>query len=146
MENDLCQNHPLHNYNMLITYFIKEVDCSAQKKSCGQRHLERGDEAWNQPLSLPCPSTLTPLVSCRHPCHQLSSILALAFYARINCLNVPHKNASKGTGLLICSSKGRWWVVWDHMTYPQCSSREAGGRCSVWASENTGKKESKGNI
>lgn len=25
MENDLCQNHPLHNYNMLITYFIKEV-------------------------------------------------------------------------------------------------------------------------
>lgn len=25
MENDLCQNHPPHNYNMLITYFIKEV-------------------------------------------------------------------------------------------------------------------------
>lgn len=25
MENDLCQNHPPHNYNMLITYLIKEV-------------------------------------------------------------------------------------------------------------------------
>lgn len=25
MENDLCQNHPPHNYNMLITYFIKKV-------------------------------------------------------------------------------------------------------------------------
>ena len=26
MENDFCQNHLYHNYNMLITYFIKEVD------------------------------------------------------------------------------------------------------------------------
>ena len=34
MENDLCQNHLLHNYNMLITYFIKEVYYGAQMKSC----------------------------------------------------------------------------------------------------------------
>lgn len=36
MENDFCQNHLYHNYNMLITYFIKEVDYSSRMKSCLQ--------------------------------------------------------------------------------------------------------------
>ncbi len=34
MENDFCQNHPYHNYNMLITYFIKGVDYGPEMKSC----------------------------------------------------------------------------------------------------------------
>lgn len=67
MENDLCQNHPPHNYNMLITYFITEVDCGSQMKSRRQKHLEKGDEAWN-------PS----LVSSQ--CPRVSSILTLAFH------------------------------------------------------------------
>lgn len=36
MENDFCQNHLYHNYNMLITYFIKEVDYGSRMKSCLQ--------------------------------------------------------------------------------------------------------------
>ncbi len=119
-------------------------------KSCGQRHLERGDEAWNPPFSLSLLSlhSDSSRFPPRVPRHRFSSALALAFHVRINCLNVPHKNASKGAGLLICSSKGRWWVVRDHMTYPQCSSREPRSRISALGSQwkQGGGNESKENI
>lgn len=42
MENDFCQNHLYHNYNMLITYFIKEVDYGSRMKS---RHNE---DTWKE--------------------------------------------------------------------------------------------------
>lgn len=49
MENDFCQNHLYHNYNMLITYFIKEVDYGSRLKSCLHQHLGGSSGAWPQP-------------------------------------------------------------------------------------------------
>lgn len=47
MENDLCQNHPLHNYNMLITYFIKEVYYGlAHEIMQAKDTWRKGTDAW----------------------------------------------------------------------------------------------------
>lgn len=59
MENDFCQNHLYHNYNMLITYFIKEVDYGSRMKSClqdtwkGRRSLTRPPVPPGLPLRPP---------------------------------------------------------------------------------------------
>lgn len=44
MENDFCQNHLYHNYNMLITYFIREVDYGSRMSPCLGGHLEEAVE------------------------------------------------------------------------------------------------------
>ena len=69
MENDFCQNHLYHNYNMLITYFIKEVDYGSRMKSRlqdtwkGRWSLTPAPcSSWSLPsVPLPLPSTSFPL-------------------------------------------------------------------------------------
>lgn len=68
MENDFCQNHLYYNYNMLITYFIKEVDYGSGMKQGWQQHPERAAEPEVLPfchsshpcLCLPCATSLSP--------------------------------------------------------------------------------------
>lgn len=65
MENDFCQNHLYYNYNMLITYFIKEVDYGSGMETGWQQHPERAAE----PEALPflAESVIPPIhVSAPH--------------------------------------------------------------------------------
>lgn len=92
MENDFCQNHLYHNYNMLITYFIKEVDYGSRMKSCLPRHLEGSNRAWHGPVcslslglerALPLPAR-PALLHTLHPasgikCFHLSGVPSGAF-------------------------------------------------------------------
>lgn len=57
MENDFCQNHLYYNYNMLITYFIKDVDYGSGME-WGWLHPGRAAELR---------SRLSLLPSCRLP-------------------------------------------------------------------------------
>lgn len=78
-----------------------------------------GKRWWSlKPVSLLSLHSYSSCFSARRSSPSFLIYSSFGSRVRINCLNVPHKNASKGAGLLICSSKGRWWAARDHMTYP----------------------------
>lgn len=62
MENDLCQNHPPHNYNMLITYFIKEVYYGLADEIMQAKDTWRKGSDACIPPSLALPSSAPPVI------------------------------------------------------------------------------------
>lgn len=81
MENDLCQNHPLHNYNMLITYFIKEVYYGlADEIMQAKDTWRKSNDAWiSLSLSLP-PCRHSSVSSAAPPSSFLHSSLFVPYY------------------------------------------------------------------
>ena len=89
MENDFCQNHLYHNYNMLITYFIKEVDYGSRMKS-------RLQDTWKGRWSLtpaPCSSWSLPSVPLPLPSTQ-SSLLSKGQLHLCSCLDPKSYNCT----------------------------------------------------
>lgn len=61
MENDLCQNHPPHNYNMLITYFIKEVYYG------GADEIMQAEDTWRKGSGAWISPSLSVILHSDHP-------------------------------------------------------------------------------
>lgn len=96
MENDFCHIWLWHNYNMLITSFIKEADCGSADE------IIRGETPGKRWRSLK-PADVSAVFSSLLP--FFSFFLLLVFLissrfgvlrARINCPNVADKDPSHG--------------------------------------------------
>lgn len=99
VEKDFCQIKLQYNYNVLITYCIKEVDCGSQMKSCGQSHLEEVMKLKNHLFSTG---------SCFLISSSAAALLLIIFsfsLASTACTCFYKKNVSAGARLLACLSK-----------------------------------------